>query len=288
MLPVRRCDLYHPHAGLAIENLNRGNWISRLNGKRREFAAVEKRLLKDANSPSVLCLSKYIQEAVQRNYCLPANKLLSLFNAVDLQKFDPTLRPDARQQVRKRLSIGSDRIVALMIAQDFERKGLPQAIAALQSTDPRLVLLVVGKEKPMRYVRLAARWGLLDRVFFAGPTNDPYSFYKAADLFVLPTWHDPCSLVVLESLAMGVPVISTVFNGACDIMADGVQGIVLDRPDNLDGLTAAYRQLCDPTVRQRMRDACLQLRPQLSQEHHLTWLNQIYSSVSHLRSESSS
>jgi UDP-glucose:(heptosyl)LPS alpha-1,3-glucosyltransferase len=286
MLPVRRCDLYHPHAGLAIESHRNDSCTNRLNAKRRLFAAVERQLLSQSNPPGVLCLSNYIQASVQRNYCLPSNKLLPLFNSVDLQKFDPTLRPDAGQQVRKRLSIGADRIVALMIAQDFQRKGLPQAIMGLQSTDPRLVLLVVGREKPMRYVRLAARWGLLDRVFFAGPTDDPYSFYQAADLFVLPTWHDPCSLVVLEALAMGVPVISTVFNGACDIMTNGVQGIVLDRPDNLQALTVAYNQLLDPTVRQRMRDAALQLRPQLSQEHHLARLNQIYSSISHSHSGS--
>ena len=39
---------------------------------------------------------------------------------------------------------------------------------------------------------------------FAGRANDPRSFYRDADFFVLPTRHDPCSLVVLEALAMSV------------------------------------------------------------------------------------
>jgi len=57
--------------------------------------------------------------------------------------------------------------------------------------------------------------------------RDPYAFYRAADFFVLPTRHDPCSSSWLEALAMGLPVISTIFNGACEIMIDGVHGFVL-------------------------------------------------------------
>lgn len=279
MLPVQRCDLYHPHAGLAIETINQSNWINRLNLKRREFAAVEKQLLEATDGPAVLCLSKYIRDAVVRNYRLPESRLINLFNAVDLAKFDPAARPDAGAEVRKRLGIAADRIVALIIAQDFARKGLSPAIAALVGSDPRLMLLVVGQEKPSRYVRIATAQGVIDRVMFAGPTPDPYGFYKAADFFVLPTSHDPCSLVVLEALAMGVPVISTVFNGACDIMTSGVQGIVLNRADDLPALKAAYQQLCDEATRQRMREACPQLRPELSQEHHLAELKRIYSRV---------
>src|SRR5439155_7596627 len=79
------------------------------------------------------------------------------------------------------------------------------------------------------------------RVSFAGAVADPRPFYRDADFFVLPTKHDPCSLVVLEALAMGLPVISTKFNGACEIMTDGVHGYVLDDPADVNALAAAMR-----------------------------------------------
>ncbi len=101
-----------------------------------------------------------------------------------------------------------------MIAQDFARKGLRETLVAMRRLDDaQLNLVVVGKENPARYRKLANTLGLHDRVVFAGATKDPYAYYKAADFFVLPTRHDPCSLVVLEALAMGLPVISTVKNG---------------------------------------------------------------------------
>ena len=288
MLPVRRCDVYHPHAGLAAEAIVSGHEkydglrkslagvANRFNRKRRRFAAVERRLLDSSRPPVVLCLSEYVKATLRKHFSLPDEKLATLFNAVDLKKFDPAARPEAGQEVRRRFKIGADRVVALMIAQDFQRKGLSEAIAALSSRQTRLVLLVVGKGNTAAYEKLAQSAGVRSQVVFAGLTNDPYSFYQAADFFVLPTRHDPCSLVVLESLAMGVPVISTVFNGACEIMVDGVHGFVMQDPRDVAALRHCYARMMDDDTRTKMAAACLALRPRLSQEQHVDQLMEIY------------
>ncbi|HXE52876.1 MAG TPA: glycosyltransferase family 4 protein [Tepidisphaeraceae bacterium] len=293
MLPVRRCDVYHPHAGIAQEAVATGHLkhdaaparllskvAIRLNARRQRFAAVERERLESARPPVVLCLSEYVKQFVRKHYTLPESKLRTLFNAVNLQRFDPTIRPEAGAQVRGQFSIGPDKVVALMIAQDFARKGLRQSIEALaQVDDPRLVLLVFGKQDPSPYADLARRLGVKDRVIFGGTTSDPQAAYQSADFFVLPTRHDPCSLVVLEALAMGLPVISTRFNGACEIMTDGTHGFVLPNPSDVDALAGAMRQMLDADRRQTLRQACLRLRPELSYERHLDQLLRIYSVV---------
>ena len=296
MLPVRRCDVYHPHAGLAAEGVRSGHLkhagrlarasarvANRLNVKRRAFAAVERKLLTGPRPPTVLCLSEYVKQTVRRHYpSLPEGRLATLFNAIDLDKFDPSARPDAGAEVRRRLGIADDGVVGLMIAQDFERKGLAEAIrasAGLGSADARggFRLVVVGRESPGRYQALAGSEA--SPVHFAGPTDDPYAFYKAADFFVLPTRHDPCSLVVLEALAMGVPVISTVYNGACEVMADGVHGFVLSDPSDVHALSDAMRQMLSGDRRREMSGACLDLRPRLAYGKHLDDLLAIYRTV---------
>lgn len=294
MLPVRRCDVYHPHAGVAAEAVAAGHLkhdsavlrvLSRtanaLNRKRNKFALVERQLLSGANRPIVLCLSEYIKQNLRRHYPdLPTDRLATLFNATDLHKFDPAARPGAGAEVRRRLGIADDKVVALIIAQDFARKGLREAVlATARVRDPRLVLVVVGKGKTDAYRDLARREGVADRVIFAGPTSDPYAFYRAADLFVLPTRHDPCSLVVLEALAMGVPVVSTRFNGACEIMTDGQHGSVLPDPHDVDAVAAALRRLLDDTDRKESAAACLALRPALAYSRHLDELLAIYERV---------
>ena len=288
MLPVRRCDVYHPHAGLAVEAVVTGHlkydgvrqslagFTHHFNRKRNQFAAIERDLLDSPDAPGVLCLSEYIKTTVRKHYTLPDEKLATLFNAVDLNRFDPDREPGAGDRIRHQYKIGGDRVVALMIAQDFQRKGLAEAIHALSGTEERLLLLVVGKPKTAVYQKLARRLGVADRVIFAGPTTDAHSFYRAADFFVLPTRHDPCSLVVLESLAMGVPVISTAFNGACEIMAGGEHGFILPEARDIAALRERYVRMLDDVNRKRMATACLSLRPRLSQEHHLDRLLAVY------------
>jgi UDP-glucose:(heptosyl)LPS alpha-1,3-glucosyltransferase len=107
--------------------------------------------------------------------------------------------------------------------------------------------------------------------------------YTQSDFFVLPTKHDPCSLVVLEALAMGLPVITTRFNGACEIMTHGVHGYILEDPNNVQALAEAMRKMLDPQRRAEISEACLELRPKLSYQHHLDQLLAIYQAIVHAR-----
>lgn len=294
MLPVRRCDLYHPHAGIAAEAIARGNLKHRgrlrqrlsqvftaLNRKRQRFAQVERQLLEGSHPPIVLCLSDYVKAEVRRHYRLGEDRLVRLFNAVDLKRFDPAVQPEAGFEMRRRYGVGMRDVLALMVAQDFDRKGLGEAIRAVaQAADPSLRLLVVGRDHPKRYQRLAERLKLGQRVIFAGAMADTYAFYRAADFLVLPTRHDPCSLVVLEALAMGLPVISTRYNGACEIMETGRHGFVLDNPADVAALADAMRKLLDARTRREMSGACTALRPQLAYTNHVANLLGIYQRLS--------
>lgn len=262
MLPVRRCDVYHPHAGMAVAARRRWNIL--LNPRRGMMARVEQSLLTGDRPPITLALSDYVKRSVREHYPLPDDRLATLFNAVDLERFAPSP------------ALSHDYVNGLFIGQDFERKGLMQALlAASMLKEARLKITVVGRRDP--HFRPPADAGA--QVSFAGETRDPRPFYRDADFFVLPTKHDPCSLVVLEALAMGVPVISTKFNGATEIMTDGVHGFVLDDPNDVDALAISMRKMLDPVRRAQMSRACLELRPRLSYEHHLDQLEAIYRRV---------
>jgi UDP-glucose:(heptosyl)LPS alpha-1,3-glucosyltransferase len=290
--PVRRCDFYHPQAGLAAEALASGHLkyeglrrpldqlATRLNAKRQYVGAIEKQSLTGPRPPRLLCVSEMVKQTARDRYQLPESQLVTLFNAVDPDRFDPAKDPTAGQRERERLRIGPDKIVALIVAQDFKRKGLQPAIEGLAKVpDERLVLLVVGKPDPRAYRELAAKLGVTPRVVFAGATSDTYPAYRAADLFVLPTFHDPCSLVVLEALAMGLPTITTLQNGAHEAIAENVHGHVLPDPADADAIADRLRRMLDDAPRRRMAEACLALRPRLSYQHHLDQLEALYRSA---------
>ncbi|MEZ0266061.1 MAG: glycosyltransferase family 4 protein, partial [Phycisphaerae bacterium] len=261
MLPAPACDVYHPHAGVAADALATGHrkhaskWrrilakvFSRWSRRRRRFAHVERELLTQTRPrPITICLSEYVAQSVRKHYALADDDLATLFNSVDLTKYDPAARPGERRDYRKHLGVTDDAPVALIVAQDFARKGVREAIEALAQVlardkgpaGERPMLLVVGRDAASPYRRVAERLGVTHRVRFAGGASDVYPAYAGADYFVLPTRHDPCSLVVLEALAMGLPVVSTRQNGACEIMTPGQHGFVLDNAADVRGLATA-------------------------------------------------
>src|SRR5207253_5796178 len=100
--------------------------------------------------------------------------------------------------------------------------------------------------------RLAGQLGLGEAVRFAGYYPDIRGGYWASDFFVQPTYYDPCSLVVFEALACGLPVITTSCNGASELMTDGREGYVLTAPDALGELTQALDHMADDAIRAPM------------------------------------
>ena len=137
----------------------------------------------------------------------------------------------------------------------FKRKGLHFLIAALarmQRRDSRLLVVGHGRTKP--YERLAAKLGVAQRVRFLGPQPAVERFYAAGRVLALPTVYDPCSNVVLEALAGGLPVVTTAANGASEFIRPGDNGAILARPDDCQDLAAALDEYLerstDPAVQQ--------------------------------------
>lgn len=279
MLPVRRCDIYHPHAGLALAQARRTGLRMIFAPRRWAMARIERQLLEAAHPPIVLSLSEYVKAEITRHYPkLPPERLRTLFNAVDLERFKPMPRSGA---IREKLE--RDGVVALFVGRDVVRKGLGQAIAAvlmLAEKGPTLAVLGTEAGVDLSKASLAESGEPMEgRVISLGSASDPRPFYADADFLVLPTRHDPCSLVVLEALAMGLPVISTRFNGATEIMTDGIEGYVLPDPSDVEALAGAMGKMMDPDRREQMRDGAIALRPRLSYEQHVDALESVYANA---------
>jgi UDP-glucose:(heptosyl)LPS alpha-1,3-glucosyltransferase len=125
----------------------------------------------------------------------------------------------------------------LFAGSGFERKGLTYLLQAFGSlTDKSSHLWVVGKGHIGFYRRAAERLGVAHRVKFWGPVTETAPFYQAAAVLALPTLYDPCSNVVLEALACGLPAVTTAANGAAEFITPGENGVILPQPDDIAGL----------------------------------------------------
>ena len=115
-----------------------------------------------------------------------------------------------RSEVRDELQIRPGSTVFVLVANEYHRKGLAvllEAMAALNRED--IELLLVGRMAPDTFRSQIRALGLDSQVRWVGSTNDVSRYYAAADLFVLPTQYEAFGSVIVESLACGLPVVTS-------------------------------------------------------------------------------
>jgi UDP-glucose:(heptosyl)LPS alpha-1,3-glucosyltransferase len=168
-----------------------------------------------------------------------------------------------------------------MVAMNYRLKGLAPLIraAAAVPAGRRFRLAVVGHPKFARYERLARRLGVAERFRFLGFRADPKAAYFAADFLVHPTFYDPCSLVVLEALACGLPVVTTRYNGASELLTVPDNGLVVSDPHDAAELGGAVERMLDPGYRRSAAQSARQAATAWTFEHHYRALLAVFAEV---------
>ena len=302
MLPVRGADIYQPRGGTvpaqALASRRRrgplGEFLSQLarwfNFHRRHLVTLERCVAAD---PDVLCLpgSEMVAQEFKQYYNREHNVRV-VFNAVDAPTVAEGHRSAWRREARAEIGAGLDDLIFLTIAKNFELKGIDFAIKSFARWFrarrsggggdapplPPARLVVIGRDRPRRYERLAEREGVRQHVHFLRPVRDVFPWYSAADVFLLLSWYDACSRVVLEGARWGVPSITTTYNGAGEALVNGV-GIVVERPDDINAVVAGMDSLANPEHRARCARACLHVADRLGMERCVDELIAAYEEV---------
>jgi glycosyltransferase involved in cell wall biosynthesis len=212
---------------------------------------IAERLCFAANRPaSIVGVSEGVAEEVRLHYPKLANSVISIPNGVDTETFAPGRREEEARALRAKLEIADDRLVAVFVGSEWERKGLEPLIRALALTSGWDVV-VAGSGDEKRYRELAYSLGVGDALRWLGISRDVQLVYELADALVFPSSYEAFSLVTLEAAASGLPILATPVNGIRELLADGHSGFLI----NQEPRTIAQRlgQLAaDPALRRRM------------------------------------
>ncbi len=284
--PCFSANVYQPRGGTYAETIDRtlarvGNPLlravkrlgRRFNRRQRFLRLTEQQLLADRRPPFVAAVSQYVARQIPKTApAFPPDRIRVVFNGVRVAACSAADLDQRRARIRAELETPPSRRVLLFAAHNFALKGLPQLLAAigrLRTDDWELWLAGRG--------RLPG--GLDRRVRPLGPRGDMHDLFAAADVLAHPTWYDPCSRVVLEALALGLPVVTTRYNGAAEIMQAGIHGAVIDTPGDIAALAAALDQALSPEVADACRAAREATRQRVSMARHAEELEALYREV---------
>ena len=281
--------LLHPQSGSRLANERREyqslRWpqrlLARLHPRRRRWLR-ELRQFEDcryappANS-LVIAVSRMVAADLHAWHGVAATRIRLIPNGVDTDRFSP---PSAqiRDQWRGRFDV-VDKTVFLFSAHNPRLKGrgpLLEAFAQARTVRPDLRLIIIGRAPDAEALRAVRRHGMQHAVIFPGLVADTLPYYAAADTFVLPTWHDACSLTVLEACACGLPVITTRQNGAAELLTDGREGRVIAHAGDIPALASALGALSCPEARACMALHARELATRLDFRRNVDAVEQIY------------
>ncbi len=183
----------------------------------------------------VVAVSKKVEQELQ-DIGIPQASIRVILNGVDLQEFAPG------KADRQKWGL-PEGVPLVLFAGNIQtsRKNLDTVLHALLQV-PDLHLAVAGNIETSPYPQLAASLGLGARVHFLGHRHDVPEIMQAVDLFVFPSRYEACSLVLLEAMASGLPVITATTAGGAEIVTPEC-GVVLPDPDDAEALARTLATL---------------------------------------------
>lgn len=141
----------------------------------------------------------------------------------------------------------------LAVARLHPQKGLDVLLAAFADLDrPTWNLLIVGEGNERAHLSAQSQaLGIDDRVLFTGAVPNPADYFRAADIFALPSRHEGTPNALMEAMSYGLPaVVSDASPGPIDLVANETNGLVTPNED-VAALTHALRRLIDdPALRE--------------------------------------
>lgn len=190
--------------------------------------------------------------------------------SVDTRQFVDQRDPARAATVREGLR-AENRVLFVTVAQLIPRKGIMDLLRAWGALPndalERSALAIIGDGDQREEIESYLARAKLENVHLVGHLGyrEVRDYYSAADVFVLPTLQDRFSLTVLEAMASGLPVITTIYNGARELVVEGVNGHVVD-PRDVDSMAAAIVSMTSSDRIHRFSESSLKLIERFSHE----------------------
>jgi glycosyltransferase involved in cell wall biosynthesis len=197
---------------------------------------------------SVIAITDFTRRYLIETYNIPANQVALIYQGTDTARFRHT--NSARKEARNRYPLPEAASPIIGSIGSFEtRKGHPVLFEALKIIVndhlPNTHLMMVGDGPDETMLKASVKsLGLSRNVSFFPFTPEPNYIFERLDITILPSlYKEGLPNVLLESMSMGVPVISSGIGGVSEIVIDGETGYMVKpgkKTDLADAIISAW------------------------------------------------
>jgi glycosyltransferase involved in cell wall biosynthesis len=182
----------------------------------------------------VFAVSRGLRDYYASELGILENQLGIVPNGVDTERF--RYDPDARTQLRQKLTIGLDTMVVGTVARldpvkDHRTLFRAAELALSRGVPLRLVIVGDGPERATLEHDIQRRPLLCEQTLFAGEARNIARWLNSFDVFALPSLAEGMSNTLLEAMAVGVPPVASRVGGNPEVIEDGRSGLLFEARD---------------------------------------------------------
>jgi len=219
------------------------------------FQKVADRLLAPATDIAI-AVSRSTADFTIKARLIPAERTRVVYLGVPLEEFSRVRSAEEIAAARHALAIPDGTFAIGTVTRLMPSKGnqyLVEATPRIIDALPNARVYIVGEgELQADLESRAASFALGDRLVFTGFRRDVAEALSALDLVVFPSLWEGTPLTVLETLAMGKPIVSTDADGLQDVLTPGHDAVMVPRRDSTALAEAMIALAGDPAERSRL------------------------------------
>jgi glycosyltransferase involved in cell wall biosynthesis len=156
------------------------------------------------------------------------NKVHVIHNTTEIPE---NIQNISGENIRNQLRIDDKIVLGISSRFHKERKGFDILFEAFSKLDERFVLLIIGipKENQNEVFEYASTFGITeDKILMPGFIDNIFEYYKAMNIFLLPSRSEGFSLALLEAAASGLPIIASNIPGNDEFIDHEKNGLLFD------------------------------------------------------------
>lgn len=202
----------------------------------------------------VVAVSKNVGEFCITHIRIPAQKVVIIYNGVEI----PSRSPESRVQARLELGLSQDALVCGAVSRLDPVKGIGDLVLAFAKlrTKHNAHLIIVGEGSQREQLEsLAIDSGISKWIHWTGYHADVPELLPALDVFIQPSHYEGLPNTVLEAMAAGLPVVATSVGGTPELIVNSKTGLLVPRADPTSLAGAISVLLEKPEMRERMGQA---------------------------------
>ncbi len=191
-----------------------------------------------------IAISKYTKKLIMQDKKIKEEKIKLLYNGIVTQDFSKEVSNEEKLQLKKKYQINENDTVIMFFGRTIKEKGIKELITSFKALKNlnNAKLLIVGNSHYAQEIKTEYDYELekisedvKDKIKFTGyiQNRELYKIHAISDIVVLPSmWEELFGLVLVESMASGLPIITTRSGGIPEVVNEKC-AYILEKDDNL-------------------------------------------------------